>query len=642
MPATAEPLRSPLTSPLATSLDAQLDIAIEHHQAGRFQEAEQVYRNILRQDPNQRDALHLLGAVAHQTGRNAEAVHFIQQAIKIDGSQAVFHNSLGSVYQSLGHFAAAAACYQQSLSLDQNYPEGHNNLGMVLLDLGRHEEAATVLQRAVQLRPDYANAYNNLGISLKLLGRFAEATAAFRRGLQSRESFWEAHFQLGNILKDQGRVAEAIESYERVLEYEPHAVTTQNNLLCTLHYRDGITLEELAAAHARFDRVFGETYRQRLQPHANDRNPDRPLRIGFVSPDLHSHPVGFFTVRMFEQLDREQVEATCYHNSLTNDPITARIRSAASSWRDVHGWSDDRLAEAIREDKIDILFDMTGHTRDSRLLVFARKPAPIQISWAGYVGTTGLRTMDYLLADGHEVPPEAEPHYCERVLRMPDGYVSYEPPACAPPVSPLPALEQGHVTFGSFNNQAKLGPQTVATWSRVLHRVPRSRLVLKYYAMSNPTVAGRLREMFASHGIEPDRVDFLGTTSHAEQLQQYRGIDIALDPFPYNGGLTTLEALWMGVPVVTCPGETFAGRHSLSHLSNVGLTTTIAGDLDDYVDLAASLAADLPALARLREGLRERMQSSPLCDGERFARNFERIMRGVWREWVDLETGADA
>jgi predicted O-linked N-acetylglucosamine transferase (SPINDLY family) len=308
----------------------------------------------------------------------------------------------------------------------------------------------------------------------------------------------------------------------------------------------------------------------------------------------------------------------------------------------VHGWSDDRLAQAIREDKIDILFDLTGHTRDSRLLVFARKPAPIQISWAGYVGTTGLRTMDYVLADQYEVPPEAEPHYCERVLRMPDGYICYEPPSCAPPVSPLPALERGHVTFGSFNNQAKLGQQTVATWSRILHRMPESRLVLKYYAMSNSAVAGRLREMFAGHGIEPDRIDFLGTTSHAEQLERYRDIDIALDPFPYNGGLTTLEALWMGVPVVNCPGETFAGRHSLSHLSNVGLTTTIARDLNDYVDLAASLAADLPALARLREGLRDRMQSSPLCDGERFARNFERIMRGVWREWVDLETGADA
>lgn len=630
MPAIAEPMISPSSLPL----EAQLDLAIEHHQAGRFDEAEQLYRDILLAAPHHRDALHLLGAVAHQTGRNAEAIQLIQRAITIDGSQSVFHNSLGSVYQSLGHLAAAAACYQQSVALDRNYPEGHNNLGMVLIDLGRHAEAATLLERAVQLRPEYANAHNNLGIALKLLGRFAEATAAFRRGLQSRDSFWEAHFQLGNILKDQGRVAEAIESYERVLEFEPHAVTTLNNLLCTLSYRESITLEELASAHARFDRVFGERYRGQTRPHDNDRNPDRPLRIGFVSPDLHRHPVGFFSVRMFEHLDRTQVEAFVYHDSLSSDDITGRIRAVASAWRDVHGWSDDRLAQSIRDDRIDILFDLAGHTRGSRLLVFARKPAPIQISWAGYVGTTGLQTMDYILADRHEVPPEAERHYCERVLRMPDGYVCYEPPACAPPVSPVPALRTGHVTFGSFNNQAKLGPRTIATWSRILHRVPGSRLVLKYYAMSNPAVAGRLREMFAGHGIEPGRIDFLGTTSHAEQMARYRDIDIALDPCPYNGGLTTLEALWMGVPVVTCPGETFAGRHSLSHLSNVGLTTTIARDLEDYVDLAASLADDLPTLARLRAGLRERMQSSPLCDGAGFARNFEPLMRDVWRKWA--------
>lgn len=637
MPAIVESRTGPSTMPM----DALLDVAIEHHQAGRFAEAERLYREILNESPQHRDALHLLGAVAHQTGRNAEAIQLIQRAITLDGSQAVFHNSLGSVYQSLGHQAAAAACYQQSVTLDRNYPEGHNNLGMVLVDLGRHAEAAAVLQRAVDLKPDYANAYNNLGIALKLLGRFAEATAAFRRGLKSRDSFWEAHFQLGNILKDQGRVAEAIESYERVLEFEPQAVTTLNNLLCTLHYRDGITLEELAGAHGRYDRVFGEQYRGHVRPHDNDRTPDRPLRLGFVSPDLHRHPVGFFTVRMFEHLDLSQAQAFVYHNSLSSDDITARIRSVSSAWRDVHGWSDDRLTQAIRDDRIDILFDLTGHTRDSRLLVFARKPAPIQVSWAGYVGTTGLRTMDYILADHHEVPPEAEPHYRERVLRMPDGYVCYEPAACAPPVSPLPGLEKGHVTFGSFNNQAKLGERTIATWSRILHRVSDSRLVLKYYAMSNPAVAGRLREMFARHGVEPDRIDFLGTTSHAEQMQRYRDIDIALDPFPYNGGLTTLEALWMGVPVVTCPGDTFAGRHSLSHLSTIGLTTTIARDLDDYVAIAESLAGDLPALAVLREGLRERMQSSPVCDGERFARNFETLMRAAWHEWVENGAGDD-
>ncbi|MFM7034769.1 MAG: tetratricopeptide repeat protein [Planctomycetia bacterium] len=622
MPATAEPALDPL------------DIAIEHHHAGRFQEAEQLYRAILQRNPQERDALHLLGVIAHQAGRQADAVSLIQQAILLDAAQAKFHNSLGSVYQSVGHTVAAVACFHQGVMLDREYPEGHNNLGMALMDLQRPAEAAAALERAVQLKPDYANAHNNLGLAQKALGRFAEATVSFRRAAQLRDGFWEPLFQLGNVLRDQGRIAEAIEQFERVLKFEPHAFTSHCNLLCNLQYRDGITLEELAAAHAGFNRTFGEPFRHFMSPHHNDRDPDRPLRIGFVSADFHRHPVGFFTVRMFERLDRRQVEAICYSNNATSDEITSRIKASVAAWRDSRNWNDDQLTQAIRDDRIDILFDLSGHTRDTRLPVFARKPAPIQVTWAGYVGTTGVTAIDYVLADRHQVPEEAEPWYVERILRMPNGYVSYDPPSVAPPVSPLPALATGRVTFGSFNNQAKVGPGAVATWARVLHRVPGSRLVLKYYAMSNPAVTGRLREMFAGHGIEPDRLVFLGSTSHMEQLEQYREIDIGLDTFPYSGGLTTLEALWMGVPVVTCPGETFASRHSLSHLSNVGLTTTIARDLDEYVDVAASLAADLPALSALRAGLREKVATSPLCDGERFARDFERIMRGVWNDWL--------
>lgn len=630
MPATAE------------STTDRIDLAIEHHQAGRLAEAEREYRDILRINPRERDAMHLLGVVAHQSGRQEEAIRLIQQAIILDGAQAKFHNSLGSVYQAVGHTVAAAACYRQSVTLDGNYPEGHANLGTTLLDLNRPAEALAVLERAVAIKPDYANAHLTLGLALKTLGRLTEAEAAFHRAAQLRMGFWEALFHLGNVLKDQGRIDEAIEAYESVLTFEQHAFTTWSNLLCTLQYRDGITPEDLAAAHARFDRAFGEGFRPQIHPHANLRDPDRPLRIGFLSADFHSHPVGFFIVRMLEHLDRRQAEAVCYYNAVHNDHITARIRGAAAAWRDVRDWSDERLAQGIRDDAIDILFDLSGHTRDNRLLVFARKPAPIQITWAGYVGTTGLKTIDYLLADRHQVPEGIDPHAVERILRMPDGYVTYDPPFAAPPVSPLPALQSGRVTFGSFNNQTKLSPRTVETWSRILHRVPGSRLILKYYGMNSPAVSGRLREMFAAHGIEPDRLVFLGSSPHMQQLAQYRDIDIALDPFPYSGGLTTLEALWMGVPVVTYPGDTFAGRHSLSHLSTMGLTETIARDLDDYVAMAADLAADLPALAQLRAGLRERVASSPLCDGEQFARHFERLMRTVWQDWIGGEAAAEA
>jgi predicted O-linked N-acetylglucosamine transferase (SPINDLY family) len=617
-----------------------LDMAIAHHQSGRLHDAEQSYRQILRVAPHQVDALHLLGVVAHQTGRNDEALRFITQALALNGGQAKFHNSLGAVYRALGKLPEAVACLQQSLLLDPQYAEAHNNLGTALLEQGRLKEAAASFRHAVELKPNYAKAFTNLGVALRGEGQIAEATACCRRALQIREDSWEAHTCLGNVLKDQGQIAEAIACYERALQLEPHANSPQSNLLCCLHYRAGVSLSELAAAHAAYDRTFGAPLRSTWKPHGNLPDPERRLRLGFVSPDLHRHPVGYFLIRCLEHLDPQRTEAVFYSDSTEADELTARIRATATTWRDVLNWGDERLADEIRADQIDILFDLSGHTRKNRLLVFARKPAPIQVSWAGYVGTTGLRAIDYILADRFEIPAEAEPHYCERVLRLPDAYVCYDPPDYAPPVSPLPALEEGHVTFGSFNNPAKIGFPVVQVWSRILHRLPHARLVLKYKGMDDPAHAGRLAEMFAGHGIDPARVAYLSPSPHADLLAHYGNIDIGLDPLPYNGGLTTLEALWMGVPVITCPGETFAGRHSLTHLSNVGLTRTIARTLDEYVDLAVTLADDLPGLATVRAELRERMASSPLCDGRRFAGNLMDLLRGVWREWVSLGTAS--
>ncbi len=334
------------------------------------------------------------------------------------------------------------------------------------------------------------------------------------------------------------------------------------------------------------------------------------------------------------------METVCYSDRMVEDDLTRRFQAAAAQWRDVAGVSDQRLAEQIRADQIDILFDLAGHTAHNRLLVFARKPAPIQVTWAGYVGSTGLKAMDYLIADRYEIPPDAERHYRERLLRMPDGYVCYDPPVYAPQVARLPALDHGQVTFGCFNNPAKITPQAIEVWARILRQLPGARLVLKYKGWSDCGVARRFTEMFAAQAIDPGRLELLGSSPHVKLLAEYNRIDLALDPFPYNGGLTTCEALWMGVPVVTCPSETFASRHSLSHLSNVGLTETIARDLDEYVELAVSLAGDLPRLAGLRAGLRARMAASPLCDATRFAANLASRLQEVWEQRA--ENGYDS
>jgi predicted O-linked N-acetylglucosamine transferase (SPINDLY family) len=343
--------------------------------------------------------------------------------------------------------------------------------------------------------------------------------------------------------------------------------------------------------------------------------------------------VGYFLIRTFENLDRQAYTVTCYSDRNVVNPLSGRFRAAAANWQDTSERSDEAIADQIRRDEIDILFELSGHTYGNRLLVFARKPAPIQISWIGYEGTTGLRAIDYLLADYHLIPPGAEGDYPERVLRLPDSYVCYEPPSEAPEVSPLPAYGRSYVTFASFNNPAKITAEVVDVWAAILRQVPRARLLLKYLGMDDDGARGRLVNLFSAREVAADRLVFQGWSSFADYLAEFREVDVALDPFPFSGGVTTCNALWMGVPVITCPGKTFASRHGLSYLSSMGMTETIAGDLHEYVRLATELATDLDRLAALRAGLRPQMAGSPLCDGPRHAASLLQMLRHVWRDY---------
>jgi predicted O-linked N-acetylglucosamine transferase (SPINDLY family) len=669
-----------------------LAIAFEHHQAGRLEAAEAIYRRILQADPEQADALHLLGLVAYRLGRYEQAVDCMGRAIAHRPQVAVMHSNLGAAYRAWGKLDEAVACCRRGAQVDPHNAQAHNNLGNALNDQLRLAEAAASFRRALELSPDFAEAHNNLGTVLARQGRLDEAGACYaqalrirpryaealnnlgalweergkpdqaaaccRQALEVQPDFADAHNNLGNVLLGLGMPDDAASHYRRALEIRPAYAIAHSNALGCRHYRPGVTPQELAAAHAEWDRRHAAPLRALWRPHAQSRDPERTLRLGFVSADFGCHPVGYFLVRTLEALRSERCEVVCYADGRKDDALTARLRAASTRWHDVQGDSADALAERIRADAIDILFDLAGHSHGNRLLTFARKPAPIQITWIGYPGTTGLAAMDYLLADPRQIPPQAEGDYRERVLRMPEGYVCYDPPADAPPVGPLPALQEKgispicrngpegaahkldlspfpRVTFGSFNNPAKITPQVVAVWAELLRQTPASRLVLKFRGLDEPSAAGRLARLFAGQGIDPARLELRGESPHAELLGQYGRIDVALDTFPYSGGLTTCEALWMGVPVVTCPGATFASRHSLSHLTSVGLTETVAPDLGAYVEVARALAGDLSRLAAIRGRLRGQMAASPLCDGPRFAGHLMALLRGVWRQWVE-------
>jgi predicted O-linked N-acetylglucosamine transferase (SPINDLY family) len=335
---------------------------------------------------------------------------------------------------------------------------------------------------------------------------------------------------------------------------------------------------------------------------------------------------------LLEALPAEEFEVVCYSDTAKPDAMTARIRARAALWRETIGFPEEALAAQIRADRVDILFDLAGHTADNRLPVFARKPAPIQITWLDYVGTTGLAAMDYLLADARQVPPGAETFYREKILRMPGDYICYDPPADAPEPGPLPALSRGGVTFGNFSALTKVTSEVLAVWAEILRQVPGSRLILKNRVALEPDTQTRLRALLP--GIAPERVEFRGWSPPAEAMAMYGEVDLALDTFPYNGGLTVCEALWMGVPVITCPGETFASRHGFAHLTAAGFPETIAQDTKDYVEKAVAWATYLPRLAAARAELRDRVTASGLCDGPRFAADFAQLIRQVWRDAI--------
>jgi predicted O-linked N-acetylglucosamine transferase (SPINDLY family) len=603
--------------------------------AGRPADAIASYRRAVELRPDHAQAWNNFGSTLLAEKRPGEALENFQRALHLRPDFVEAHNNLGLALGSLGRHAEATAAFHSALALNPRHVAAHTNLGNLCCELGQLPEATTWYRRAVELNPDFAEAHYNLGFALQRQGQLSESEACFARAVALRPNYSEAYNNFGVILKDQGRLDEAIERYRQALQYEPRHTAAHSNLLLTLQYRNGVTLEELATAHEEYQQRHAAPLRSQWRDHPQDRTPDRPLRLGFLSPDFRCHPVAYFLIRVLEHLDPAGYAKFCYYDRRTQDRLTARFAAAATTWRNVTEQTDEQIAEQIRADQIDILFDLTGHTAFNRLLVFARRPAPIQITWIGYEGTTGLEAIDYILADRYTIPEGTEHFYREKVLRMPAGYVCYDPPADAPPVGPLPAARTGSIQFASFNNLAKITRQTVEAWSAVLQRVPGSRLTLQYHGLGDEGVRRRYLEMFAAAGVAADRLNLSPPTDYAAYLASYNDVDVALDPFPFGGGITTCDALWMGVPVISLPGETVASRHSMSHLCNVGMTETVARDRDQYIELAVGLASDLPRLAAIRAGLRERMAASRLCDGPQFATDLTRLLREVWHAWCD-------
>lgn len=578
---------------LPTSPDEQLQTALSLHQTGHLDEARALYESILSKNPRHAEAIQFLGLVHHQKGDNDRAAVLIAQAVEWEPRNAAFHYNLGVVLQKLKRDADAEECYRKSIAMDAANVSAWVNLGNLLTDAGRPGEGCDCHRNALRLQP---------GLS-------------------------EHHLRMGRSLRILGDIENALSQYGNAVALAPSDHAAQSALLFCGQYETGITLAELSRRH----RAWASTLpAPDPQPKKKKADKKKEFRVGFLSPDLGNHPVGIFIAPLLERLKRsEEIVTICINDREVVDEYVLRNRTSANEWIEVAGSTNEALFETLREAKLDVLVELTGHTDNNRLPVLARRPVPIQMTWAGYVGTTGLDAIDYLITDAFHNPDGSEDFCSETLIRFPNGYICYEPPAYAPDAGPLPMSEAGHVTFGCFNNPSKINATTIALWSEIMRALPDSRLILKYKGMDDPVSVQRIHGRFAVFGINPGRVEILGQSTHIDHLNELKRVDIALDPTPYAGGLTTCEAIWMGVPVITLPGETFASRHSLSHLSNAGFPEWVAESREDYVRKAVDLASNAPRLAKLRKGMREQVKASPLCDLDGYANDFAMAIRLV-------------
>jgi predicted O-linked N-acetylglucosamine transferase (SPINDLY family) len=566
-----------------------------------------------------------------ETGQRAEAEAYLRRALQLKPALAGAHNNLGNLLSKMGRFDESVACFHRALELEPGYAQAHSNLGIVYWENVRLDEAEAAFRHALRLNPGLAEAHNNLGNVLRERGALDEAVACYERSLQCRPEYAEALNNLGIALREQGRLSDAIASYRRAIDVHPAFAAAHSNLLYALIFSPDHDPQSILEEHRLWNCRHAEPLAASIQPNTNNRNPDRRLRIGYVSPDFREHAESFFTVPLLSAHDHHNLEIVCYSDVKRPDGITARIRSCVDLWRETVALNDTEFAELVRNDGIDILVDLTMHMGQNRLLVFARKPAPVQVCWLAYQGTTGLSTIDYRLTDHSIDPPgDYDDDYAEVSFRLPDAFWCYDPLATGPAVNALPAFDCGQVTFGCLNNFCKVNEHVLALWAKVLRAVDHSRLVL---LAPEGSARERTADVLEQAGVTRERLTFVGRLPRAEYLELHHRIDIALDTFPYTGQTTSLDAFWMGVPVVNLIGNTAPARAGRSLLGHLGLPELVAQSPEQFVRIAVALATDLPHLANLRATLRQRLEASPLMDSPRFARGIEAAYRAMWRRW---------
>ena len=602
-------------------------------QRGHWDESAVCYQSALALDSQCADAFYNWGNTLEKQGRNKEATECFERALAILPQHVQARNNLANQYRQSGRLEEAAAHLERAHLQDPQSMPIALNLGNVYMAQSRDESAIECFDIAIRLAPGAAVVYNNKGNALRALNRFDEAIACYRTALQLEPARAEFLVNHGVALQSQGRLPEALDSFRRSLQLAPENAAAHGAALFTLHYDPAIDNAHLFDEHRQWAQRHAAPVDPGRRRFSRSLDPERPLRIGYVSPDFRRHPIAFFTAPVLEAHDRDRFSSVCYLTGAKPDVWTERLQRAAGMWRGVPGLSDLELAEQIERDGIDIAIDLSGHTAGNRLMMFARRPAPIAVTWLGYFNTTGMAAMDYIAVDDIIAPPGESEHYVEQTLRLQGCYLTYAGPDYAPRVTAPPVLTHGFITYGCFNALSKITADVVALWARLLCQQPSARLILKNAVLNDPFSRRLYWQQFEAHGIAPGRVDLLGSSPHEELLAHYAQIDVAVDPFPYNGGTTTCEALWMGVPVVTWTGDRFVSRVGATILHHAGHPEWIARSEDEYIETALALAGDPARLATLRARLRHDVSHSVLGDTRGFTRRWENALRTAWRRY---------
>lgn len=608
---------------------------------GRITEAAACFEKAIRKEPDYLDAQMNLGTAMAESGRPAAAMDHYGKVLTLDAANVRGHIAMATACHDMKRWGEAVSWYERAMKLAPGRADIFYNLGNTYRAWGRNEAAEDAYDKALALKPDFPEALNNLGIICQSRGAVSKAVQCYLKALEIKPADPSAHNNLGNAYKRMGRIEDALESYRSALLLQPVFSQAHSNYLLALHYQDKINPDGVFQAHQEWAGVHAPQY----QPHwhfPNDRSPNRILRIGYISPDFYRHSVAYFFESILAQPHRDEFKAFCYADSDRFDEVTDRLQRLSDGWRQVAGMGDEKLAELVQTDRIDILVDLSGHTSGNRMRLFARKPAPIQVAHIGYPDTTGLATMDYRITDNLADPPgRSEKYHTEALVRLDDCFLCYRPPESCPAVAKTARQQQVGVTFGSFNLSVKISPAAVSVWSAILRRVPGSRLFLKSKNFSDHGVCQRYLGMFQEHGIAGDRIDLVGhVTGIAAHLDFYNRIDIALDTFPYNGTTTTCEALWMGTPVIALAGDVHVARVGASLLSAAGLPELVAESEEDYIHKAVALAGDAAKLSALHRGLRKKLSDSVLMNGVAYVGALTRAYRSMWRSWCRDEAAA--